>query len=421
MHRDTDTYLLECLLEEAKNSSFCALFFSNNFDDRYGRWQWLAGFGMAAETGDLQQVDLHSESPWFGYISYDYKNTVEPILKSDSAYLSQFAPTKFVKPQLWVGLDRSNQVHGNAEGLSLLRQIEARNIDHHEYNAPLTEHYIQWHSLTQREEYLSQIAEIKQHIVEGDFYEMNHCIAYTADAQIDPYLTFVALNRKAPAPFASFVKDQDQFLLCASPERYVSVRNQTVISQPIKGTRKRIRVGLGDAELQAREDAASVASLRNSPKDRAENVMIVDLVRNDLSRICDAGTVTVPKLCGVYSYSHVHQMISTVEGRLSPTAGFRDIIHATFPMGSMTGAPKIAVMQHSEQLENFSRGLYSGAVGYVWQGAMDFNVVIRSLVYDGQSQRLSYAVGGAITIDSDAEEEYQECCDKAATVLSIFE
>lgn len=439
MQRVTETYLLECLLEKARKSSFCALLLSNDFQDPYGRWDWLAGFDVLQETGDLSQVGLLDEDPWFGYISYDYKNVVEPILLSGHPSLSQFAITKFVKPQVWVGLGRDGQLKGNAAGMALWKSLEqANDASATPSDGRLSLDKIQWQSLTGREEYLAQIAQIKQHIVEGDFYEMNHCIAYTAEAEIDPYATFLALNRKAPAPFASFFKDQDQYLLCASPERYLSVRGQTIISQPIKGTRKRCRLSLGDdamkapmdseaqalkqaqEQAQAQADAEAVMTLQQSTKDRAENIMIVDLVRNDLSRVCQAGTVQVPELCGVYTYSHVHQMISTVKGTLLAGVGVSDIIHATFPMGSMTGAPKIAVMQHSEQLENFSRGIYSGAVGYVWQGDMDFNVVIRSLMYDGNAHRLSYAVGGAITIDSDAEEEYQECCDKAATVLSIF-
>ena len=247
--------------------------------------------------------------------------------------------------------------------------------------------------------------------MDGDFYEMNHCIAFTATSEIDPYQAFLALNAIAPAPFASFVKDGDRYLLCASPERFVGLKNGTLYSQPIKGTRKRAHDD---------RDSERVNELRNSEKDRAENVMIVDLVRNDMSRVCDAGSVVVPELCEVYTFSHVHQLISTVEGRLKHGMGLKDILHATFPMGSMTGAPKIAVMQHTEGLENFSRGLYSGTVGYVWKGSMDLNVVIRSLLYQSKTHELQYAVGGAITYDSVAEDEYQECLDKAETVLSVF-
>jgi para-aminobenzoate synthetase component 1 len=324
---------------------------------------------------------------------------------------------KFVLPEIWVGLDRDGQVHGSAEGLSLWEQIQTAEIDIAQYAEmdAIVQPSVTWSPLTSRETYLNSVAKIQAGIVEGDYYEMNHCVAFTATAEIDPYMTFMKLNGKAPAPFACFLKDGDQFLLSASPERFIAQKGKELVSQPIKGTRKRQL-----AEDQTQADTEAVASLKESEKDRAENIMIVDLVRNDMSRVCNSGSVQVPALCEVYTYSHVHQMISTVRGQLKEGTNVKEIVHATFPMGSMTGAPKIAVMQATEGLENFSRGIYSGTVGYVWKDTMDLNVVIRSLMYDASKQQLSYAVGGAITIDSVATEEYQECLDKAATVLSIF-
>jgi para-aminobenzoate synthetase component 1 len=156
--------------------------------------------------------------------------------------------------------------------------------------------------------------------------------------------------------------------------------------------------------------------LEQSEKDRAENIMIVDLVRNDLSRVCKAGTVKVEELCQVYSFEHVHQMISTVRGELQDSVSLQDIWMATFPMGSMTGAPKRAVMEHIDRYEDFARGLYSGSVGWMWGDDFDFNVVIRALQYDASSQLLGYHVGGAITFDSSPQAEYQECLDKAAGI-----
>jgi para-aminobenzoate synthetase component 1 len=423
MQENTETYLLECLLKKVQHSAFVGLFLSNGFEDRFGRWRWLLGCEILQETTDLSQLTVNAEAPWMGYISYDYKNEIEPLLQSENAKLSGFLPTKFIKPKTWVGMDREGVLHGNPEGKKMFRDLQSnlnqssRNPDDETESSVIK---INWEPLTSRESYLNKVAQIKAHIVEGDFYEMNHCIAFGARAEIDPVNTFVALNRKAPAPFAVFVKDGDQYLLCASPERFVAQRGEMLVSQPIKGTRKRVKVE-GISGDQQKVDEVAVTSLKNSIKDRAENVMIVDLVRNDLSRVCEPGTVMVPELCEVYSFSHVHQMISTVVGKRTEDAGFKDVVHATFPMGSMTGAPKIAVMQHTETMENFARGIYSGSVGYAYQGEADLNVVIRSLVYDGQRKQLSYAVGGAITIDSIAEEEYQECLDKAATVLSIFD
>lgn len=424
MQKDTSTYILACLLEKARKEAFACVCLSNDFSDPHGRWQYLVGYGIAASTHELSEVDFMSDTPWFGYISYDYKNAIEPMLQSQHDALSKFSLIKFVQPQTWVGLDRDGVLHGNSRGLLFWETMLHDRDKGHESGSTNTElaegfalPHLQWYAHTQRETYLDHIAQIQNHIKEGDFYEMNHCIAFSAQAAIDPYHTFAVLNRKSPAPFACFVKDVDQYLLCASPERYLSLRGDQLISQPIKGTRKRQKA---DESSQAQKDVEAAMSLKNSEKDRAENIMIVDLVRNDLSRVCVPGSVKVPALCEVHTYSHVHQMISTVLGKPQLGVGFKDVVHATFPMGSMTGAPKIAVMQHTERLENFSRGLYSGSVGYVMKGEMDMNVVIRSLVYDAPRKSLSYAVGGAITIDSDAAEEYQECLDKAATVLSIF-
>ena len=415
MQLNKNTYLLECLLEKAKNSEFACILMSNGFSDPYGEVDCLAGFGVEERFSDLSLVDLHSPVPLMGYVSYDYKNFIEPILKSPAPRLGDFDDVCFVKPQEWVWVGRSGELQGTSELLdSIVIAKQSENADSRLESGKLVGGDftpVQWQAKTSQSQYLENIEAIKRHIVDGDFYEMNHCIAFTATSEIDPYQAFLALNAIAPAPFASFVKDGDRYLLCASPERFIGLKNGTLYSQPIKGTRKRAHDD---------RDSERVNELRNSEKDRAENVMIVDLVRNDMSRVCDAGSVVVPELCEVYTFSHVHQLISTVEGRLKHGMGLKDILHATFPMGSMTGAPKIAVMQHTEGLENFSRGLYSGTVGYVWNGSMDLNVVIRSLLYQSKTHELQYAVGGAITYDSVAEDEYQECLDKAETVLSIF-
>ena len=415
MQLNKNTYLLECLLEKAKNSEFACILLSNGFSDPYGEVDCLAGFGVEERFLDLSLVDLHSSVPLMGYVSYDYKNFIEPILKSPAPRLGAFDDVCFVKPQEWVWVGRSGELQGTSELLDSIAIAEqSENLDSRLGSGKLVGGDftpVQWQAKTSQSQYLENIEAIKKHIVDGDFYEMNHCIAFTATSEIDPYQAFLALNAIAPAPFASFVKDGDRYLLCASPERFIGLKNGTLYSQPIKGTRKR---------SHDERDAERVSELRNSEKDRAENVMIVDLVRNDMSRVCEAGSVVVPELCQVYTFSHVHQLISTVEGRLKHGMGLKDILHATFPMGSMTGAPKIAVMQHTEGLENFSRGLYSGTVGYVWKGSMDLNVVIRSLLYQSKTYELQYAVGGAITYDSVAEDEYQECLDKAETVLSIF-
>ncbi|MDA1182220.1 MAG: anthranilate synthase component I family protein [Bacteroidetes bacterium] len=408
----TPTYQLECLLAKARKEEFACILLSNQFEDQYGRYELMAGFGETHRYRDLSLIPTTSAIPLFGYVGYDYKNNIETMLHSRHSVLVEFDRLGFVSPREWVVLGRDSQVFGNANLLHCDTIIQADN----DKDLP------QWRAQTLREEYLNIVEKIKIHIVEGDFYEMNYCIAFSAEITLDPYSIFLALNAISPAPFSVFLKEGDRYLLCASPERFITQFQGKLISQPIKGTRRR----LGDfAQLQSdamllSQDLDVANELLGSEKDRSENIMIVDLVRNDLSRICQVGSVVVPSLCSLHSFSHVHQLISTVQGIPLMGISLKDVFHATFPMGSMTGAPKIAVMQYAEKLENFSRGLYSGSVGYVWNQEFDFNVVIRALQYDSQAKYLAYAVGGAITYDSIAEMEYQECLDKAASVLSVF-
>lgn len=427
----TIAYQLECLLEKARNESFACIFLSAGRSDDHGQISLMAGFGISEQFEELSDVPSCPEIPVMGYLGYDYKNQIEPSLKSDLTQLVEFDALKFISPERWVALEKNGSVWGDETLLNLRGDqnvslevsedpLTSNRIESSIANDRAVRHSPQWHPQTPKETYLDNVECIKQHIVEGDFYEMNYCIAFTAMEEIDPYDAFMLLSRKAPAPFSVFLKDGDRYLLCASPERFFGKRGDLIFSQPIKGTRPRVFDSMS-LELDEAQDLTVARELEKSEKDRAENIMIVDLVRNDLSKVCEVGSVQVPECCAVYSFSHVHQLISTVEGRLKPEVGLKELMHATFPMGSMTGAPKISVMQHTNQLEGFARGIYSGTVGYVWKQNMDFNVVIRALQYDSQAKTLAYAVGGAITYDSVAEQEYQECLDKASAVLSIFE
>lgn len=426
----TIAYQLECLLEKARNETFACIFLSAGRSDDRGPISLMAGFGIAEQFNDLSDVPSCPESPIMGYLGYDYKNQIEPSLESDLAQLVEFDSLKFVSPERWVAIEKNGIISGD-ESLLFPRGNQNSGLegsgdhdgnDRHESSLSklAAKNSPQWQSQTPKDTYLENVERIKQHIVEGDFYEMNYCIAFTAKEEIDPYDAFMLLSRKAPAPFSVFLKDGDRYLLCASPERFFGKRGDLIFSQPIKGTRPRVFDSMS-SEVDEVRDCAVARELEISEKDRAENIMIVDLVRNDLSKVCEVGSVQVPECCAVYSFSHVHQLISTVEGRLKPEVGLKELMHATFPMGSMTGAPKISVMQHTNHLEGFARGIYSGTVGFVWKQNMDFNVVIRALQYDSQTNALAYAVGGAITYGSVAEQEYQECLDKASAVLSIFE
>ena len=265
-----------------------------------------------------------------------------------------------------------------------------------------------------RAAYLQAVDTVREDILNGEVYELNLCQEFYAEqVQLDPVATFWRLNEVSPAPYAGFLRHHDHYLLCASPELFIAKEQAIITSQPIKGTRRR-GATLADDEQQR-------LALLHDEKERAENLMIVDLVRNDLARVARTGTVRVPELFGTYGFTHVWQLISTVEAELRPEAGLADILRATFPMGSMTGAPKIRAMQLIEQYEASRRGLYSGSFGYVTPaGDFAFNVVIRSLQYRADTGYLSLQVGSAITYDSVPEQEYTECLLKAQGVLEAL-
>ena len=266
-----------------------------------------------------------------------------------------------------------------------------------------------------KEDYLQTIHELQKHIQRGNCYEINFCQEFFAKkTSINSLQVYHALVKISPNPFSCYYKINEKYLLCASPERYIKKQGSSIISQPIKGTIKR---DLQDSKL----DNQNKTELQNSQKDKSENVMVVDLVRNDLSKISTEGSVKVEELFGIYSFPQVHQMISTITGELKPLIGLNEILDATFPMGSMTGAPKKKVMQLIEEYEQSNRGIYSGCVGYINpQKDFDFNVVIRSIMYNEINQYLSYQVGGGITFYSDPEKEYEECLLKAEAIRKVL-
>ena len=263
--------------------------------------------------------------------------------------------------------------------------------------------------------YLENVDKILALIRRGDFYEINYCQAFEVEnIHAGPLNLYIALTDLSPTPFACFYKNDHDYLLCASPERFLQKKGNQLISQPIKGTIKRVLENDADDQLQ-------LETLQNSSKDKSENVMVVDLVRNDLSRICEQGSVAVSELFGIYSFPQVHQMISTITGKVNDKVSFSEILEATFPMGSMTGAPKKSVMETIDTLEPTRRGLYAGTVGYFNPaGDFDFNVVIRSIFYNSNKRQASYQVGGGITIYSDPEKEYAECLLKATAIKKVL-
>jgi para-aminobenzoate synthetase component 1 len=274
-------------------------------------------------------------------------------------------------------------------------------------NSPIT-----FSTRTNKAEYIKRVNALKHHIHIGDIYEINFCVEFEAlDVDLDPYSVFVKLNQLAYAPYAALAKLDDIYIISASPELFLKRSKDTLITKPIKGTAKR--------SDDRHEDENLKQQLHLSLKERTENVMIVDVSRNDLSMLAQRATVTVPKLYHIESYKTVHQMVSTVQCKLKNEVNFNEIMNATFPMPSMTGAPKLRAMQLSDEYEQFKRKEYSGALGYIDQnGDFTLSVLIRTLVYNSRTKRLSFGVGSAITHLCDSEKEYEECLLKAKALLA---
>jgi para-aminobenzoate synthetase component 1 len=293
--------------------------------------------------------------------------------------------------------------------VKMKREFDLTELKANKENAP-----IKLHTLTSKQEYLKRVKALKHHIQQGDIYEINFCVEFYADnVDIDPASVFLKLNELAKAPYAAFAKLEDTYIISASPELFLKRKGETLITKPIKGTARR--------SADAHEDENLKQQLHLSLKERTENVMIVDVSRNDLSIIAQRASVTVPKLYMIETYKTVHQMVSTVQCKLKPGTTFNEIIAATFPMPSMTGAPKIRAMQLSEEFEQFCRKEYSGALGYVDQrNDFTLSVLIRTVVYNAKTKRLSFAVGSAITHLCDPEKEYEECLLKAKALLKAI-
>ena len=367
--------------------------------------------GRAFES--LQEFYTANINGWlFGHFSYDLKNETEK-LQSNHADGIGFGDMHFFVPQIVIELDEKEvKIYCDDDADVIYRQIKSASTEIKEQvkTAAVVKNKIN------REDYIKIIENLKQHILRGDCYEINFCQEFFAThADIDPLYIYSRLTDLSPNPFSVFYKFNSRYCLCASPERYLKKEGTKIFSQPIKGTTKR---NLESAEA----DELSKNYLLQSPKERSENVMVVDLVRNDLSKICKPGSVKVDELFGIYSFPQVHQMISTVSGELEDGLSWIDCVKATFPMGSMTGAPKKRVMELIEQYEQTRRGLFSGAIGYVKPGgAFDFNVVIRSMFYNKSNKYLSFQTGGGITYNSDAAMEYEESLLKAAAMMKVLE
>lgn len=402
----------------------CLLDSNGYAHNQYSSHNWILAVDaideITAYENSFEQLNAFSDKAQqtiFGFLSYDLKNEVEH-LESNNADGLKFPQLYFFAPRYVLEIT-GNKLTVNRnypETFELFELISKLPLKQEPSTA------IKLQARTAKADYLANIEKIKQQIEAGDFYEMNYCNEfYATGASPNPVETFVKLNNNAKAPFSTFFKLDDKFLLCASPERFLKLDDKKLISQPIKGT---IRKG-----ATSEENESLKKQLQTDAKERAENIMIVDLVRNDLARSSKAGSVVVEELCQIYEFNAVNQMISTVvsEIDIEPI----DAIKNAFPMGSMTGAPKVEVMKNIEAYEDFKRGLYSGSVGYITPGTsvpkhrkprqFDFNVVIRSIFYNATEKYVSVRVGGAITYDSIAENEWNEILLKAKGMIEVLE
>lgn len=388
---------------------------SNGFNDPYSKFDTLIAAGvkeeLTANSGnafDKLSSFRKINSGWItGFLGYDLKNEVEQ-LSSGNADGLHFPDLYFFVPQ-YILILKGNEVEiiaDDAEGV--LKAIESQLI------LPTQTSAVKIQTRFSRADYLSTANKIKEHIARGDIYVTNFCQEFFADdAMIDPMNAFLHLNEISPNPFTSFFKWNDNYILCASPERFLAKRGNKLISQPIKGTAKRGQT--------IDEDESIKQELRNHAKELQENVMIVDLVRNDLTRSAKQGTVKTEELFGIHTFNQVHQMISTIVCEMQDGISPIEAIKNTFPMGSMTGAPKISAMSLMEQYERSKRGVYSGAIGYFSpDDDFDFNVVIRSLLYNRAEKYLSFHTGSAITYHADPEKEYEECLLKAKAIMQVL-
>jgi para-aminobenzoate synthetase component 1 len=370
---------------------------ADSFEKNAGESAW-----QAFETFKNQ----HPESWLFGYLGYDLKNELEE-LSSENQDFHNAPSLSFFIAEILVAINTK------AKAVEIYAP-NPENVWNEILNTAILNEFcprdIEISTRISKAEYIAALEKIKAHIIAGDIYEINFCQEFYGFTKLEAAGFFMRLNRLSPAPFSAWFKHGENHIFCASPERFLFKDADKLVSQPIKGTIRRSLDGLEDQRLKE--------ELFQSEKDRAENVMIVDLVRNDLSRTAKTGTVEVEELFGIYGFKQVWQMISTIGAKLKNESDALRAIKAAFPPGSMTGAPKIRSMELIDSLESSARGSFSGTLGYFSpDGNFDFNVLIRSIFYSEHNEKLSFQTGGAIVYDSDPEKEYEECMLKAKAML----
>ena len=415
----------------AAEATFDQVFYLNNNDLTYPNDPFPNRLYAGAKRvvpftsgNDLQDLsDFHRQHPCHlvGYIGYDVKNQLEDLQSRHADQLA-FPDSWFIEPTYLIDFEEDTvvvQTHLPDAGPWARWLTKPGTACPAKVGLPASMKIVNVPGRVQarvsKADYVDTVARIRALIEAGDVYELNYCIEFFTDqVRLSPVEAYRALCQRSPMPFSVFMKQGDRYVLGASPERFLKKMDIRLVSQPIKGTIRRGQT--------PEEDEALKNQLRNSEKEQAENLMIVDLVRNDLARSAETGTVKVDELFGIYTFRQVHQMISTVSARQRAGISLAEVLGNAFPMGSMTGAPKIRAMQRIDELEASRRGVYSGAMGYITPtGDFDFNVVIRSILYNAAQERASFMVGSAITYDADPAQEYAECLLKASAMLAVLE
>ena len=409
--KNKDLFVKKVVNFSSNQTHFTLLNSNDSFDD----YELIIAYGaksfIQSSKNSLQKIDKYIScvNDWvFGFLSYDLKNEIENLsdLNKDIFNLPNIY---FYQPKvIWLIKGEKARIYSISKKNLNEDWDKINSIN---YKECAKKSSIDLIPRTSRDEYVKKIKKIKQRILKGDCYEMNFCFdMYSQNKKINPYKTYIKLNNYTRSPMSTFFKLNQLFLLSSSPERFIKRNNKTIISQPIKGTAKRGLNSTEDEEIKER--------LLSSPKELSENHMIVDLVRNDLSRLARKGSVKVKYLNKLNTFKRVHQLISTIEAKIESKTKFSKIISGMFPMGSMTGAPKIESMNIIDEYESTKRGLYSGSVGYIKPNKdFDFNVVIRSIIYDEILKEINVNVGSAITFKSDAESEFEECLLKAEPMI----
>ena len=365
---------------------------------------------------ELKKWRVNKKDHVFGHFGYELKNDEHSLNRSGQDQIAS-PVLYFFQPELLLKISINSVEVGyfpERSSQNDLRELVDILFSHSKSQVEFGNTAIKLKERTQKSTYIDHVNRLKEHIAVGDIYEANYCVEmYNENVQIDPLVCYETLIDLTQAPYSCYYKFDGVHVLCASPERFMKFGKGVVTSEPMKGTIRRGKDQVEDEALKAR--------LAMDPKERAENVMIVDLVRNDLSKHAVKDSVRVDGLFEVKSFKTVHQMVSTVSAKVKEGTSAEEIIRDAFPMGSMTGAPKVRAMELIDEHEDMPRGIYSGSIGYFEpNGDFDFNVVIRSIIYNEQTKYLSLKVGSAITAGSDPEKEYDECMLKAEALMKAL-